>query len=109
MLLRRTASDDVADNDPSGCDTQSDLKRNPSRAVQGLDRGNDLERTSDGAFGIIFMGFGVTEVDQQSVAHISRNVSAEPFDNRRATPLVIGDDIAQLFRIQGLGQGGRAH
>jgi len=109
MFLRRTATDDVADNDPSGCDTQSNLKRNPFWAVQGLDRGNDLQRTSDSAFSIIFMGFGVTEVNQKPVPHISCNVTAEPIDDRCATALIVGDDIAQLFRIQGLGQGGRAH
>ena len=55
------------------------------------------------------MGRRITEISEHPIAQILRNMPVIAFDDRRTGLLVSTDYFTQLFRVELLGEGGRAH
>ena len=53
------------------------------------------------------MGGWVAEIDQQTIAHVPRDVAAEPIDGFRSRPVIGSKDIAQVLRVHPLREFGR--
>jgi hypothetical protein len=55
------------------------------------------------------MRLGITEIDQNSVAHVLRDKPAEAGDGLGDAGLIGGNDLAQVFRVHAGRQCGRAN
>ena len=54
----------------------------------------------------MLVSFGITEVNQQTIAHVAGDVAVETLDDALATRVKALDDLAQIFRIEASRQGG---
>ena len=107
MLLRRAFTDQVADDNQPGGDPDSGLQSD-GFDIEAADRVDDAEPRSDRALGIILMRLRVTEISQNSVAHVSRDETIEPGDDFGDRAVVHADDLAQILGIEPRRQSGGA-
>ena len=106
-LPRRSCSDHVSDHDFTGRDAHADLQRPAGRRDQFAHRPDELETRPDGALGVMFVRQRITEIDEQTVTHVFRDVPAVALHDLRATTMIGGDQRAQIFDIELGGQGSR--
>ena len=59
--------------------------------------------------GIIFMGLGIAEVDQQAIAEILGDIPVIAGDHLGAGLLIGPHDLAPVFRVELAGEHGRVH
>ena len=98
----------VTDHHQPGMAPQPNGQRNLMRfrqdGVELSDRLDDAEPRADRALCVIFVGVGVTEIDQQAVAKILRDVTVEAGDHLGACVVVGAYDLAPFFGIELTGQ-----
>jgi hypothetical protein len=82
-LLGFPRPDQIADNHETGRDTDSRLQR--CTGLQSGDCSDRFQSRTDRAFGVVLVGFRVSEIDQDPVAHILGNEPAEPAHHRGNT------------------------
>jgi hypothetical protein len=70
--------------------------------VDELDAFENPERRPNGANGIIFMGHRVAEIGHDAVPKELRNMSFVAADRVAADPLVTGQQVTQILRIEAL-------
>ncbi len=64
------------------------------------DRVDQCEAGAHRVFGIRFVCFRVTEINQYAVAHILGDIAAEAADDVGGAFVIGGDDFAQILRIK---------
>jgi hypothetical protein len=103
-----TTPTDRPDDDQARMDAQPHRQLDALLARQpGIEHGDRLhhpEPALDGPLGIIFMGVGIAEVDQQAIAQILGDVAVKALDHLGTRGLICQNHVAQLFRIQLAGQ-----
>jgi len=62
-----------------------------------------------GPLGIIFVRQGIPEVDEQAIAEIWRNMPIKTGNHLGTGRLIGPHHLAQLFRVELAGEGGRIH
>src|SRR5262249_56401397 len=65
-----------------------------------LQRIDDLEPGPHRPRGIVFMSLRMSEVDQEAIAEILRDISVETTNDRSADGLIAPHNSAPLFRIE---------
>ena len=97
------AAADFADHHLAGVDPDPDRQATAPLemgAIQVLHPDEDLEPGADRALGIVFVGAGVAEIDQHSVAQILGDESFEAPDRRGRFVLILAQDVAQVFGVE---------
>ena len=59
--------------------------------------------------GVVFMGLGITEVDQEGIAEVLRNIAVKALDHGGTDSLVRPYDVAQLLGVELSRQSCRAY
>ena len=99
LFLRRALSDKVADhNDPRG-DADADLEIFVRPRFELRDDGRDVEASPYRPLGVVLMGLGIAEIDEDAVAHVLRHEPAEALHGLGDTLLISGNDLAEVFRV----------
>ena len=103
-LLRLAGADQLTDHNQAGGDADPHLMLGKSLR----DSFDQRERGAHGIFGVGFVRFRITEIDQHAIAHIFGDIAAEASDDVGRAFVISGDDLAQIFRIELGGQRRRA-
>jgi hypothetical protein len=69
---------------------------------------DDAQTRVDRPLGIVFVGLGIAEVDQQPIPEVFGNMAIEAAHDLGAGFLIGADDLAQVFRVEIFREGGRA-
>ena len=97
LLLRSARADQIADNHQSRRDADTGLEG--CVGLQAAYRSDQLQPCAHGSLGVILVGLGVAEVDQDPVAHVLRDETAEATHGLRDALLIGRNDLAQVFRV----------
>src|ERR1700730_17645790 len=68
----------------------------------------DGQAGAGSALGVVVVRFRIAEIGHHAVAKVLRDMPAEALDCLRRGVMVVGDDLAPLFRIEMAGYLGRA-
>jgi hypothetical protein len=77
--------------------------------VEVLLGGEDSKSGPHGPQGIVFMGGGIAEVNEQPISQVLSDMPLIPVNDLGTRRLVGPHDLAQLFGIELSGEGGGAH
>jgi hypothetical protein len=67
--------------------------------LQSSDRSDKLQPATNSPLGVILVSLRVTKVDQDPVAHVFRNETAEALHRLCNALLVSRNDLAEVFRV----------
>ncbi len=98
-LLRSALPDDVSSHDQPGRDADTHLQRHANVGSHGTDGVDHRQARSYGALSVVLVGLRVSEVHQQSVAHVTRDVAVVRSDCAARGVLIRGEHIPIRFRI----------
>ena len=107
-LLRRSAAQQIADDNETGRDADAAGEPNARARVQRRDRGDEIEAGHDGALGVVLARLRIAEIDQHAVAHVFRDKAANAGDRRRDNAMIGADDLTQILGIELRRERGRA-
>ena len=107
-LLPAAFAGQVTHHQTSG-DPDPHMQREIRTGPQFMARPDDGEPGAHRPFGGVFAGLRIAEIGEHPVAQILGDVTAQADDFRRAELLVGADDLAKIFRVESLGELGRAH
>ena len=108
-LLRFPRSDQVADHDQPGRDSNPNLQRRALRCDELRHRVDQREPGLHGALSVMLVCLGVAEIDQHTVAHILGNEPAILLDQCCAAAVIGADDGPQVLGIEPCRKRGRAY
>ena len=72
------------------------------------DGADQRQRAAHGILSVGFVRFRIAEINQDAVAHIFRDIAAEPGNDVSDAFVISGDDLAQILRVKLRRQRGRA-
>ncbi len=110
-VLQPQVRADRADDDQAGIDTHAHVQLAGTRRQVGAKlghAGDDLQRGQHGAAGVVLVGDGRAEEGQQPVAHEPGDGALIAVDGAHHALERAVDDVAPLFGVELLGQGGGA-
>ena len=99
LFLRRAFADQIADDDQPGGNPDPRLELG-GFDIEAADSVDDAQPGSNRPLGIILMRPRVAEIDEHAVAHIFGDKTIEPGDHLSDDPMIRGDDLAQILRIE---------
>ena len=108
LFLRRSRSDEIADDDDAGRYADADLQRLTGGSFELPDDRRDFQPRPDGPFGVLFMGARKAEIGENAVAHEFRDEPVVARHRARTGVLVAADDFAHVLGIEPRRKGGRA-
>ena len=97
LLLRSARSDQVADDHQSRGNTDARLQGRVG--LQVTYSRDQLQPRAHGPLGVVFMGLGVPEVDEDAIAHVLRDEPAEATHGLCDALLIGRNDLAQVLRV----------
>jgi len=68
--------------------------------IELADHGDRFQPGSNRPLSVVFMGLWVTKVDEDAVAHVFRDKPIELADSRCDCTMILGDNLAIVFRIE---------
>ena len=95
-----TFADQLADDDEAGGDADSQPQVDSALAAELTHRRQQRDRGPHCAFGVIFMGARITEIDRCAVAKPSRDVAVEAYDRGRYRALERTHQVGHIFRLK---------
>ena len=75
VFLGCALADDVSGHHQARRDADANFQFFPARGISPGESFNNVKTREDGPLGIIFTGSGIPEINQQTVAHIARDIS----------------------------------
>jgi hypothetical protein len=111
-FLRSILSHEFADDDwtSRNADSRSNFKLwMGSILIQRLYRIQNSQPGIDRPFRIVFMGIGISKVDQQPIAHVFGDIAIEPTNRLGTSVEKTSGHVLEVFRIHPARQGGRIH
>ena len=102
LLLSLTRSDQIADDDESGCNADTGLQR--SVGLERTDRCNQLQSGPYRPLGVVLVGLRVAEIHQHAIAHVLRHEPAEAAHGLGDAFLIGRNDLAQVLRVHARGE-----
>ena len=98
-LLRFTRADEFAHDHETGGETDADfvMDAGGDQLRDGTDQG---KRRPHRIFGIGLARLRIAEINQNAVAHILGDIASKACDHLGDALVVVGDDLAQIFRIE---------
>ena len=107
LFLRCTGTDKIANDDQSGRNAYSHLKRHRCRQL--FDRADEgkprLHRTLD----VIFLRAGIAEVNEYAVAHVLRDKAAEAGNSLGDATVIGADHFSEILGIHARRECRRSH
>ena len=100
LFLRRSRSDEIADDDDAGRYADADLQRLTGGSFELPGDRRDVQRRPDRPFGVFFMGAREAEIGENAVAHEFRDKPVVARHRARTGVLVAADDIAHVLGIE---------
>jgi hypothetical protein len=97
-LLRGTLADQIADHGEPGGDAEPHAQILPRRQL--ADRLDHRKPSAHRPLGIVLMRLRIAEIDQHSVAHILGDKPVEAADRVGHGPVVVADQLPQIFRVE---------
>ena len=107
LLCRAVGAHDGADDDQAGRDADPDPGRIAAHRAQPRHRLDHAEGGVERAFGIVFMGFGIAEIDHRAVAREMREIAAERADHVGHAAQAGADNLAGVLGVEPRRQGRR--
>jgi hypothetical protein len=103
LLLRSARANQVADNHQSGGNADPALKgRMCLHAAYGSYK---FKPSPHGSLGIVLVGLGIPEIDQNAIAHVLRHEAAEALHGVGDALLVGRNDLAEILGVHASRQG----
>ena len=100
MLLRLAGSDEVADNDQAGRETDAALQARIRERLERGHGGDEFQPDPHRALGVVLMRLRIAEIDEHAVAHISRHKPGIAADHVGNAFVIHADHIAQILGIE---------
>ena len=97
-LLCRTLTDQVADDDEPGSDTDPRLEFG-GFDIEATDRIDGTEPGADRPLGIVLMRLRIAEINQHAVAHVLGDEAIEPGDDLGDGTVIGADNLTQILRV----------
>jgi len=97
LLLRSTPSDEVADHHHSGCN--ADTRLEGGVRLQVADRRDQFEPCAYGLLGVVFVRLRVSEIDEDTIAHVLRHEPTKATHGVCNALLVGRNDFAKVLRV----------
>ncbi len=105
-FLRGALADDLAGDHEPGGDAHAHGDGEAGSGLEVRGRLHDAEPGAHRAFRVVLVRLGIAEVGQHAVTDVARDEAVETLDDLRAAPVVGVHDLAQVFRIELLGERG---
>src|SRR5262249_36384435 len=95
----------MPDHDHSGCNTDPDLLRGTRLELSNYR--NQLKASPYRSLSVVLVGMRVTKVNEDTIAHISGDETAEVAHGFRDAFLIRRNDLSQVLRVHAGGERGR--
>jgi hypothetical protein len=99
LLPGRTLADQIADDHHTGRDPDAGLQFAALR-IEATNRFYRAQSRTDRAFGIVFMGARVAEIDHYPVAHVFGDETIEAGDDRSNRAMIGANQLPQILRVE---------
>jgi hypothetical protein len=86
-------------------DSQSDTSHLLQARIQHAHRLDNFQSSVHGAQGVVFVGLGIAEIDQETIPKVLGNVPIKALHYLSARLLVGAYHLTQVFRVEPAGQG----
>ena len=94
LRLRCLAADQIADDDETGREPETNPQFESRRRVRRMPGGGDLERGAHRAFGIVLVRRRMAEQDQHAIANVATDDTAIFADDRHHAIAISGNDLS---------------
>jgi hypothetical protein len=100
LLLRRTASHEVADHHEAGGDSNAHLKLTRGMRLQRTHDASDFQSRPDRTLGVVLVGARKAKISQNAVAHEFGDETVIAGDHARTGVLIGANHLPHILRIE---------